>query len=68
MRLYLDTAPIIYTVENVPVYAQTVDKRLAIPGNEIASAIKNTPHILIYPPTVRSNSFPQIAKKIYNPE
>jgi hypothetical protein len=32
MRLYLDTAPVIYTVENVPIYAQAVDNRLAIPG------------------------------------
>ena len=31
MRLYLDTAPVIYTVENVPIYAQAVDKRLVVP-------------------------------------
>jgi hypothetical protein len=34
MRLYLDTAPIIYTVENVPIYAQAVDNRLAVPEIE----------------------------------
>ena len=31
MRLYLDTAPVIYTVENVPIYAQAVDNRLVVP-------------------------------------
>ena len=29
MRLYLDTAPVIYTVEDVPIYAQAVDNCLA---------------------------------------
>ena len=31
MRLYLDTAPVIYTVEDVPIYAQAVDNYLAVP-------------------------------------
>ena len=31
MRLYLDTAPVIYTVEDVPIYAQAVDNCLAVP-------------------------------------
>lgn len=31
MRLYLDTAPVIYTVEQVNGFAATVDKRLAMP-------------------------------------
>jgi hypothetical protein len=30
MRLYLDTAPVIYTVEDVPIYAQAVDNCLAV--------------------------------------
>ena len=34
MRLYLDTAPVIYTVENVPIYAQAVDNRLSDPKIE----------------------------------
>lgn len=34
MRLYLDTAPVIYTVENVPIYALAVDKRLSDPEIE----------------------------------
>lgn len=29
MRIYLDAAPIIYTVEQVPLYAAAVDARLA---------------------------------------
>ncbi len=29
MRLYLDTAPVIYTVEQVPLYAAAVDARLS---------------------------------------
>ena len=32
MRIYLDTAPIIYTIEQVPLYAATVDARLSVPG------------------------------------
>jgi len=32
MRIYLDTAPIIYTVEQVPLYAAAVDARLSIHG------------------------------------
>jgi hypothetical protein len=32
MRLYLDTAPVIYTVEDVPIYAQAVDNYLAGQG------------------------------------
>ena len=35
MRIYLDTAPVIYTVENVPIYAQAVDNFLAGPEIEI---------------------------------
>ena len=31
MRFYLDTAPVIYTVEDVPIYAQAVDNCLAVP-------------------------------------
>ena len=34
MRLYLDTAPVIYMVENVPIYALAVDKRLSDPEIE----------------------------------
>jgi predicted nucleic acid-binding protein len=34
MRLYMDTAPIIYTVEDVPIYAQAVDNRLSDPEIE----------------------------------
>ena len=29
MRLYLDTAPVIYTVEQVPIYAAAIDARLS---------------------------------------
>lgn len=32
MRYYLDTAPIVYTVETSPLYAFKVDAILAIPG------------------------------------
>lgn len=32
MRLYLDTAPVIYTIERVPFYAAVVDAQLSIPG------------------------------------
>lgn len=32
MRLYLDTAPAIYTIESVPLYAAAVDARLSAPG------------------------------------
>ena len=32
MRIYLDTAPIIYTIEHVPPYADAVDARLSVPG------------------------------------
>jgi len=32
MRIYLDTAPVIYTVERVPPYAAAVDARLSVPG------------------------------------
>lgn len=32
MRLYLDTAPVIYTIQRIPLYAATVDKRLSRPG------------------------------------
>jgi len=32
MRLYLDTAPVIYTVEQVPLYAAAVDARLSDSG------------------------------------
>ena len=31
MRLYLDAAPVIYTVEQVPLYAAAVDARLSAP-------------------------------------
>jgi predicted nucleic acid-binding protein len=31
-RIYLDTAPVIYTVEQVPAYAGVVDTRLSAPG------------------------------------
>ena len=31
MRLYLDTAPVIYTVEQVPVFSGLVDARLSAP-------------------------------------
>lgn len=31
MRIYLDTAPVIYTVEHVPPYAAAVDVRLSAP-------------------------------------
>jgi predicted nucleic acid-binding protein len=34
MRVYLDTAPVIYTVEDVPIYAQAVDDFLAVPKIE----------------------------------
>jgi len=39
MRLYLDTAPVIYTVENVPIYAQAVDNRLS--GFEIERVVSD---------------------------
>jgi predicted nucleic acid-binding protein len=32
MRLYLDTSPVIYTVEQAPGYAATVDNTLSAPG------------------------------------
>jgi predicted nucleic acid-binding protein len=32
VRLYLDTAPVIYTIERVPLYAAVVDARLSAPG------------------------------------
>jgi len=32
VRIYLDTAPVIYTVEHVLPYAAAVDKRLSAPG------------------------------------
>ena len=32
MRLYLDTAPVIYTIEQVPLYAAAVDARLSASG------------------------------------
>jgi uncharacterized protein len=32
VRIYLDAAPVIYTVENVPQYAAAVDARLSTPG------------------------------------
>ena len=32
MRLYLDTAPVIYTIEQVPPYAAVMDARLSAPG------------------------------------
>jgi uncharacterized protein len=32
VRIYLDAAPVIYTVENVPQYAAAVDARLSVPG------------------------------------
>ena len=32
MRLYLDTAPVIYTIEQVPLYATAVNERLLAPG------------------------------------
>jgi len=32
MRLYLDTSPVIYTVEQVPGYAAAVDNALSAPG------------------------------------
>jgi uncharacterized protein len=32
VRVYLDTAPVIYTVEQVPLYAPAVDARLSGPG------------------------------------
>ena len=32
MRIYLDTAPVIYTVEQVPLYAAAVDARLSVSG------------------------------------
>ena len=32
MRLYLDTAPVIYTIERVLLYAAIVDARLSAPG------------------------------------
>lgn len=32
MRLYLDTAPVIYTIEQVPLYVAAVDARLSTPG------------------------------------
>ena len=32
MRLYLDTAPVIYTIEQVPLYAAAVNERLLVPG------------------------------------
>ena len=31
MRLYLDTAPVIYTVEQVPILSELVDVRLSVP-------------------------------------
>ena len=31
MRLYLDTAPVIYTVEQVPIFSELVDARLSVP-------------------------------------
>jgi len=32
VRIYLDTAPVIYAVENVPLYAPVIDARLSVPG------------------------------------
>lgn len=32
MRLYLDTAPVIYAVEQVPVFYELVDARLSVPN------------------------------------
>jgi predicted nucleic acid-binding protein len=32
MRLYLDTSPVIYTIEQVPGYATAVDDKLSAPG------------------------------------
>jgi predicted nucleic acid-binding protein len=31
-RIYLDTSPIIYAVERVPLYSAAVDARLSVPG------------------------------------
>ena len=32
MRIYLDSAPVIYLIENVPSYASAVEARLIVPG------------------------------------
>jgi predicted nucleic acid-binding protein len=38
MRLYLDTAPVIYTVEQVPLYAPVVDARLSASGTVLVAS------------------------------
>ena len=38
MRVYLDAAPVIYTVEHVAPYAAAVDARLAAPGVELVTS------------------------------
>jgi predicted nucleic acid-binding protein len=38
MRLYLDTSPVIYTVEQVPSYAAAVDNTLSVPGTVLIAS------------------------------
>ena len=38
VRLYLDTAPVIYTVEQVPVFVSAVDTRLSASGTVLVAS------------------------------
>jgi predicted nucleic acid-binding protein len=37
-RVYVDTAPVIYTIERVPAYAAAVDARLGLPGTLVVAS------------------------------
>lgn len=38
MRIYLDTAPVVYAVEQSPVYAALVDERLSAAGAALVAS------------------------------
>ena len=49
LRIYLDTAPVIYVVERRPLYAEYLDVRLSIPGDSLLTSELTRMECLVLP-------------------
>ena len=63
MRIYLDTAPVIYTIERIPFYAATVDRRLSAPGIVLIASDLTRMECRVMP-LRRGNTDPAMIKSI----
>ena len=49
MRIYTDAAPVIYLVERSPLYAEYLDARLSIPGDDLVASELTRMECLVLP-------------------